>query len=82
MTFEPNLTQRIMRKAKSRVTHDWRNRLRDYSSVLAQIGLAVQGLLLTLPAGTVSATTQAWIASAFYALIQIAKIITEPGRKE
>lgn len=82
MTFKPNLTQRIVRRAKGRITHDWRSRLRDYSSVLAQVGAAVQGLMLTLPAGTVSVTVQAWIATVFFGLIQLAKIITEPGRRE
>lgn len=82
MTFEPNLTQRIVSKAKRRITKDWRSRLRDYSSVLAQVGAAVQGLMLTLPAGTVSVTVQAWIATVFFGLIQLAKIITEPGRRE
>ena len=50
MTFEPNLTQRIVRKAKGRIVHDWKARLGDYSSRIAQWGALVQGALLMVPA--------------------------------
>jgi len=79
MTFEPNLTQRIVRKAKGRIAKDWRSRLRDYSSILAQVGVLAQGGLLLLPAGAVPADTAGYVAAFFFVLIGVAKIITEPG---
>ena len=78
--FDPGLTARLATKAKARLVWNWKDRLRDYSSVLAQIGVAVQGVLLALPVGTVSVNTQAWIAAGFFAAIQLAKIITEPSK--
>ena len=83
MTFEPNLTQRIVRKAKGRIAHDWKSRLGDYSSRIAQWGALVQGALLMVPADDLAllpTNISAYLALAMFVLIGAAKLITEPGK--
>ena len=33
MVFNPNVTQRIVTRAKRRIVRDWRSRLRDFSTI-------------------------------------------------
>lgn len=83
MNFEPNLTQRIVRKAKGRLAHDWRSRMGDYSSRIAQWGALVQGALLMVPADDLArlpANLSAYIALAMFVAVGAAKLITEPGK--
>ena len=49
MTFEPNLTQRIITSAKSRVIPNWRSRLRDYSTIALALGAATVAAWTALP---------------------------------
>lgn len=48
--FQPNLTQRIVRKARRRITPDWRSRARDYSSIALALGAALVAAWTALPA--------------------------------
>lgn len=50
MTFNPNLTQRIVAKAKGRIIPNWRSRLKDYSTIAL-------GLVTTLA----SSMAVAWV---------------------
>lgn len=80
MTFEPNLTQRIVAKAKGRLAPNWKARLNDYSSRIAQWGALVQGALLMLPkedAEKLPPNLSAYIALAMFVAVGVAKIITE-----
>lgn len=82
-TFEPNLTQRIKAKAKSRLVPNWRARLDDYSTRIAKWGALLQGALLLLPASTTKhlpADIGGYLAVLMFILVGAAKIITEPGR--
>lgn len=82
--FNPNLTQRIVRRAKGRLAKNWRSRWRDYSSRLAQWGALLQGALLMLPADDIArmpANTSAYLALAMFVLIGAAKLITEPDKE-
>jgi hypothetical protein len=85
MTFEPNLTQRIVRKAKGRIAKDWRSRWNDYSTRIAKWGALVQGALLMVPADDLArlpANLSAYVALVMFVLIGAAKLITEPGKGE
>lgn len=81
MTFEPNLTQRIVRRARGRIAHDWRARWSDYSTQIAKWGALVQGALLMVPPEDLPKNTSAYAALVMFVLIGAAKLITEPGRK-
>jgi hypothetical protein len=79
--FNPNLTQRIVIKAKARIARDWRSRWRDYSSRLAQWGALLQGALLMVPAEHLRRMPEhasAYLALAMFILIGAAKLITQP----
>jgi len=83
MTFEPGLTQRIVRKAKGRIAKDWRSRWNDYSTRIAKWGALAQGALLMVPAehaAKLPAHLSAYLALAMFVLIGAAKLITEPGK--
>ncbi len=85
MTFEPNLTKRIVRKAKGRIAKDWRSRWNDYSTRIAKWGALVQGALLMVPADDLArlpANLSAYVALVMFVLIGAAKLITEPGKGE
>jgi len=82
MTFEPNLTQRIVRKAKSRIVPNWKARMGDYSSRIAQWGALVQGALLLAPQAHLPVHLSSYVALVMFVLVGAAKIITEPGRKQ
>jgi len=85
MTFEPNLTQRIVRKAKGRIAKDWRSRWNDYSTRIAKWGALVQGAMLMVPADDLArlpANLSAYVALVMFVLIGAAKLITEPGKGE
>jgi len=83
MSFEPNLTQRIVRKAQGRIAPDWRSRWNDYSTRIAKWGALVQGALLMLPAehaARLPPHLSAYLALAMFVLIGAAKLVTEPGK--
>lgn len=83
MTFEPSLTKRIVRKANGRLAHDWRSRMGDYSSRIAQWGALVQGALLMVPTDDLArlpANLSSYIALAMFIAVGAAKLITEPGK--
>jgi len=82
MTFEPNLTQRIVTKAKSRIVPNWRGRMKDYSSRVAQWGALIQGGLLLVPAAHLPVHLASYVALVMFVLVGGAKIITEPGRNQ
>jgi hypothetical protein len=46
MTFEPNLTQRIVAKAKRRVIPNWKTRLKDYSTIALGLTTMVSSAML------------------------------------
>jgi len=39
--FKPNISQRILLKAKSKVVHDWRRRLKDFSTIALALSTAL-----------------------------------------
>jgi hypothetical protein len=82
VTFDPGLTQRIVRKAKSRIVPNWKARMGDYSSRIAQWGALVQGGLLLVPAAHLPVHLSSYVALIMFILVGGAKIITEPGRKQ
>jgi hypothetical protein len=82
MTFDPGLTQRIVRKAKSRIVPNWKARLGDYSSRIAQWGALVQGALLLVPSAHLPIHLSAYVALVMFVLVGAAKLITEPGRDQ
>jgi hypothetical protein len=49
MTFEPNLTQRLVAKAKQRVIPNWKSRLGDYSTWALGVGAVVSGAVMAMP---------------------------------
>jgi purine-cytosine permease-like protein len=62
MTFEPNLTQRMQAAVKRRVVHDWRSRLKDYSTIALAMSAAIVALWSTLPADWLQHLPTAWVA--------------------
>lgn len=50
MTFNPNVTQRIILKARQRIIKDWRSRLKDYSTIALAAGTAAVPMWAGLPA--------------------------------
>lgn len=62
MTFEPNLTQRIVAKAKGHIIPNWRSRLTDYSTIALALSAAIVAMWTTLPADWVAHLPTAWVA--------------------
>lgn len=62
MTFEPNLTQRIVARAKRRVIPNWRSRLTDYSTIALGLSAAIVAAWSTVPADWVAFLPVAWVA--------------------
>lgn len=82
-TFEPNLTQRLVRKAKARIVPDWRSRWGDLSTNIAKWGALLQGAILMIPPEDLARLPKnlsAYLALAMFVLIGAAKLITEPDR--
>lgn len=82
--FNPNLTQRLVARARRRVARNWRSRWTDYSTRLAKWGALVQGAILMIPpddAKHLPANLSAYIALAMFVLIGAAKLINEPGKE-
>ena len=43
MAFQPNISQRLYLHVKRRTVSDWRQRLRDFSTIALALGTALQG---------------------------------------
>ena len=84
MKFDPLATIRAtIRKAKGRLTHDWRARARDYSSRVMQAGALLQGAYLAAPVkwqAMLPGDTAAMLGFGMFLAGALAKVITEPGR--
>lgn len=83
--FEPTITQRLVKRAKSRIAKDWRSRWGDYSTRIAKWGALVQGALLMVPADDAArlpTNLSAYLALIMFILIGAAKLITEPNKGE
>lgn len=50
MSFDPNITQRIVTRARRRIVKDWRSRMRDYSTICLAAGTAAVPVWAGLPA--------------------------------
>lgn len=73
----------ISKKARGRLTHDWRARARDYSSRIMQVGALLQGAYLAAPVkwqAMLPGDTAAMLGFGMFLAGAIAKLITEPGR--
>ena len=85
MTSEPNLTQRIVRRARGRIAKDWRSRWNDYSTRIAKWGALVQAALLMVPvedAAKLPPRLSEYVALAMFVLIGAAKLVTEPEKQQ
>lgn len=69
MSFEPTISQRIMLKAKRRVVKDWRQRLRDFSTVALALGTALQGAWLVFPEDLKASLPSRWVSYALGAIL-------------
>ena len=49
MIFRPNISQKIYLHVKRRTVSDWRQRLRDFSTIALALGTALQGAWLIFP---------------------------------
>jgi hypothetical protein len=82
MTFDPGLTQRIVRKAKSRIVPNWRSRLTDYSTIMLGLSAAIVAAWSTLPADWMAHLPTEWVAKGT-GLLSLAglvgKFLTQPG---
>lgn len=84
MTFEPNLTQRIVRRAKARVVprNQWKSRAKDYSTIALGLSAAIVAAWSTVPAAWVAFLPVEWIAKGTGVLSLlglIGKFLTQPG---
>ena len=71
MTFNPNLTQRIVAGAKRRVIPNWKSRLRDYSTVALAALTGIGAIWVAIPEdikATFGPSVAAWIGKLMLAL--------------
>jgi len=68
MSFDPNMTQRIVAKAKRRLVPNWRSRLSDYSTRALALGTAGAAAWVAMPASLQSQLPAQYVAWALGAL--------------
>lgn len=84
MTFNPNLTQRIVAGAKRRVVprSQWRSRAKDYSTIALALSAGIVAAWSTLPADWLQHLPTEWVAKGT-GLLSLAglvgKFLTQPG---
>ena len=61
-TFLPDLTQRLVIKAKKRIISNWRSRVSDYSTISLAFSTAVAVSWSALPADWLAFLPVAWVA--------------------
>lgn len=84
MTFEPNLTQRIVTGAKKRVVpkSQWKSRAKDYSTIALGLSAAIVAAWSTVPADWIAFLPVEWVAKGTGLLSLaglIGKFVTQPS---
>lgn len=85
MTFNPNLTQRIVAGAKRRVVPNWRSRLRDYSTLALAMGTAIVAAWSALPIdlqARLPTEYVAWLVGVLNAFGLGGKFLIQPGSEQ
>lgn len=80
MNFNPNVTQRIILKARRRIVRDWRSRLGDYSTKALALGTAAAAAWVALPGdlkGHLPSEAVAWVIGALNAYGLVGKFIIQ-----
>lgn len=84
MTYEPNLTQRIVRRASKRIVprNQWRSRAKDYSTIMLGLSAAIVAAWSTVPDAWVAFLPVEWVAKGTGVLSLlglVGKFLTQPG---
>lgn len=85
-TFLPDLTQRLVIKAKKRIIPNWKSRIGDYSTIALAALTGVGGIWVAIPEdikATFGPAVASWVGKAMLALAMfgvVGKFLRQPGK--